>query len=599
MWYPRRCSIVWRLCRDACFALVIAMTGGSVAGAGDGHGIATHGDLKYPKTFLFFDYVNPEAPKAGTLNLGTMLTFNSTNMMRFPGNTPNEFAYLYDRLMTKAADESGSYYGLLAERAEMTGDGSTLRFALRKGARWHDGTPITAADVVFTFETLGREGLPVYRSILEGVSLSARGSRVIEVTTTRPQDRRFIGLVATFPIHPAHVWSARDLSALTLEPPLGSGPYRLASMALNQRLVLERVPDYWGRSLPVNRGRWNFDRIEVLYFRDRAPIVEALKAGRLNLHREYDATNWAERYDGPAFVAGDLVKTEYPTTGRLDALVFNLRRAPLDDVRVREALTLAFDREWARETFFAGLYPPPGSLYGKGSLAAVGAPGPGERAILEPFRAELPAGLFDAAAPPDMAAQSRRQRLARADALLVEAGFVVRDGVRVKAENNTPLRFSFVGGATGIERTLGAFRQSLQRLGITLDIRLMDYVTLRKAMLSHQFDIAQSGFTPSFPPGTEERLGWHSERAGTEGYGLAGAVDPVLDAAIEAMSDSNDPDRVIAGARAFDRVMRWRRYLLPLWQRSGAWIAHDRRIAFPDGYSPGRGLPISTLWWED
>ncbi|MEM9780987.1 MAG: extracellular solute-binding protein [Pseudomonadota bacterium] len=574
---------------------------GSQERHGEAHGIATHGSLKYPADFAHFDVVNPDAPKGGSLRQGSMITFNSTNGLSFPGNTPNELALIYDSLMVKATDELASYYGLLAERVMLAEDYASARFVLREDARWHDGTPVTADDVVFTFETMREHGLPTFRSILSAVAVTAISPRAVEFRNANAGDRRYFGLIATSPIYPAHFWAERDAGGMTLDTPLGSGPYRVVSLELNNRVVLERVAAYWGRALAVNRGRWNFDRIETLYSRDRAPLIEALKAGRLNLHREYDPVSWAERYDGPAFENGELVKTSFETStaGSLVALVFNQRRPPLDDIRVREALTLAFDREWARETFYGGLYARPGSLYGDGELAARGVPGPRERALLAPFRDGLPPGVFEAPGPPDPASMTRRQRLAKADALLREAGFLVRDGERVDARTGEPLSFEYVGSWTGLEPAINAYASTLERLGITLRIRLVDYVTVRQELLTHRFDLSQSGFTPSFPPGREERLGWHSERAGTQGYGLAGTVDPALDAAIEAMTDGTDMEGLVAAARVFDRVMRWRRHLLPLWRRSGAWIAHDRRIRFPENVQIGRFSHIATLWWED
>ncbi|MEM9782828.1 MAG: extracellular solute-binding protein, partial [Pseudomonadota bacterium] len=389
------------------------------------HGFALHSRLERSPDFERFDYVNPDPVVGGTLRQGSTITFNTTNRMRFPGKAPNELEFVHDTLMVRALDEAASFYGLLAESVEVAPDYATARFTLRAEARWHDGTPVTAEDVAFTFETLRQHGLPLYRTTLEPVEITVEGPRTIRFTAPGAGDWRYLELVATFPIHPAHFWRDRDLSRSTLDVPLGSGPYRVAEFEPNRRVVLERVEDYWGRDLPVTRGLWNFDRLETLYFRDQTVLIEAVKSGYLDIKREINAGYWAKLYDGPALAEGRLVKSTFPDRqgGRLAALVFNLRRPPLDDPRIREALTLAFDGAWTRETLFNGLYEAPGPLYGPTALSAEGSASPAERALLAPFLDDLPAGLLEAPNPPEeRATLDRRTRLRRADTLLRDAG---------------------------------------------------------------------------------------------------------------------------------------------------------------------------------
>ncbi|MEM9735081.1 MAG: ABC transporter substrate-binding protein, partial [Pseudomonadota bacterium] len=327
--------------------LGVAWSGQAVAA---GHGFALFSELKNPAGFTQFAYANPDAPKGGTLREGSMLTFDSLNPLRFPGNPPNELDLTFDSLMVRAEDEPASYYGLIAERVVLAEDFSSIRFHLRPEARWHDGTQIRANDIAVTFRALRAHGLPGYRAALEGVEITVIDPMTIEFRAGSGGDWLYLDLVATFPIQSARFWAARDVSRPTLDIPTGSGPYRIVALEQNDRVSLQREPGYWGRDLPVNRGRWNFDRIEIVYFRDRTAMIEALKAGRLDINREFDASRWAKAYDGPRLRAGDLVRRSdrERSAGRLDGLVFNLRRPPLDDARVRAALTCAFDADWTR-----------------------------------------------------------------------------------------------------------------------------------------------------------------------------------------------------------------------------------------------------------
>ncbi|MEL7348441.1 MAG: ABC transporter substrate-binding protein, partial [Pseudomonadota bacterium] len=313
-----------------------------------GHGFALFSELKHGPDFEHFDYVNPAAPKGGTIRQGSLLPFNSTNVMRFPGNTPNELSLTFDSLMVRAQDEPAAFYGLLAEHVEIEPAFAAVRFRLREEARWHDGTPVTAADVAFTFTTLREHGLPGHQSVLRGVRIDVIDERVVEFSPAQPADWRYVELVATFPIQSAAFWRAREVGETTLDVPLGSGPYRLVSVEVNQRTVLSRDPAYWAAALAVNRGRWNVDRIETLYFRERNAKIEALRAGLLDIAREFNAASWARDYDGPRLARGELVRTIHRerSPGTLAALLFNLRRPPLDDRRVRAALACAFDAHW-------------------------------------------------------------------------------------------------------------------------------------------------------------------------------------------------------------------------------------------------------------
>ncbi|MEM9058921.1 MAG: extracellular solute-binding protein [Pseudomonadota bacterium] len=565
-------------------AILVLLAG--VASAQPRHGFSIYSDLARPAGFSHFSYVEPDAPKGGTFRQGTTVTFNTTNRLRFPGKAPNELTYVYDTLMVRALDEPASFYGLLAESVDVASDFTTAKFVLRPEARWHDGSRVTSEDIVFTFETLRDHGLPLYRSTLETVSLTALSDCIVVIETSTPGDWRPLELVSTFPIHPKHHWASEPLDRLSAKIPLGSGPYRVVSLDANNAVVLDAVPDYWARDLPVNRGLWNFDRIETLYFRDQTAMIEAVNAGVLDAHREIDASAWHGLYSGPAFDRGDLVRSTFPDPrgGRLTALTFNLRNPPLDDRRVREALTLAFDGAWTRETLFHGLYGPPGNLYGPTDLAASGAAGAGERALLQPFLDDLPGGILEAPGPTEIDSLTRRDRLRRADRLLRDAGLVVVDGQRVDPSSGDQLSLRFVGTRRSVDRVLAPYAASLGRLGIELEMVIYDYIVGRDVILSHDFDLTITTFHSGFPPGRDERIYWHSERAREPGYALAGAEDPALDATIEAMNESTDEASILDASRAFERIMQWQTYLLPLWRNEQNWFVHKKETRFPERF---------------
>ncbi|MEM9139654.1 MAG: extracellular solute-binding protein [Pseudomonadota bacterium] len=579
-----------RLCKSLHLAALAFLWSAVAAAAQDTHGFAIYSALKRPADFQHFMYADPAAQQGGRLRQGTTITFNSTNRLRFPGKSPNELTYIYDTLMVRALDEPASFYGLLAGHVDVADDFTTARFTLRPEAVWHDGKPVTAEDVVFTFETLRTHGLPLYRAALKGVWITAEGERTVLFASPNAGDWRYLDAIATFPIHPKHFWKDRDPGLITLDVPLGSGPYQVADLKINDRVLLTRTPDYWARDLAVNRGLWNFDEIETLYFRDQVSLIAALKAGVLDVNREFDAALWTGQYGGPPFENGPLVRSTFPdlTGGRIAALVFNLRRPPLDDVRVREALMLAFDGEWTRDTLFQGLYAEPGPLYGPTDMSARGAASATERAILAPFLDALPKSALDVLSPPAKTSPARRERLRRAADLLKSVGYTVQDGIRVNTATGEPLTLEYIGTRDAFRRVLGPYADALKRLGITLDVRIFDYVNGREAILSHEFDITTSGFRANFPPGIEERIYWHSENALVPGYALAGAQDPALDAAIEAMARGSDYASIVAASRAFERVLTSQHYLLPMWRAQDVWIAHHKDLTFPKAFmNPG------------
>jgi microcin C transport system substrate-binding protein len=566
------------------------------------HGYSPVHALKYGPDFQHFDYANPRAPKGGTLRLGATGTFDSLNPLRYPGRVPQLLRDLvFDTLLVRSGDEPAAYYGLLAETIAVSEDRKRVTFTLHPEARWHDGEAVTARDVAFTFRTLLDQGPPFYQQALRHYTVSVTGPREISFETRGAAKRDMVRILGTLPIQPKHFWAKRDLSDHGLTPPLGSGPYRVEKVDPGSSVMLERDPDYWAADLPVNRGRYNFDRISIAYYRDDSVALEAFRAGDFDLRKENTAARWARGYDGPALRDGrikrDVIETR--TAGEITTLVFNLRRAPFDDQRVRQAISLAYDFDWTNDNLMYGLRAPVESFFGETAFAARGSATQAERELLAPFADGLPSSrLFETPNPGLRAGLSaRRAVFAEADRLLRAAGFTVKDGQRVAKASGAPLRIDLLNYDPSLIRILGPFAQNLKRLGIELRYPLVDPATGTRRTLDHDFDMAVLKWSPRAVPGNAESLLWGSALAGRKGsYALAGAKDPALDAALEAMVTARDMGRLRTAARAFDRVLRWRHYAIGLWRDSDVWLAYWDRFAQPAA-TPRYAPSFVDRWW--
>ncbi len=584
----------------AAAAFLLASTPASVAEPG--HGYSPVHALKYGSGFQHFDYANPRAPKGGALRLGATGTFDSLNPLLYPGRVPTLVRELvFDTLLVRSGDEPAAYYGLLAETVAVSEDRKRVTFTLRAEARWRDGEPVTAADVAFTFNTLLDQGPPFYQQALRHYRVSVAGPHEISFATNGAAKRDMVRILGTLPIQPQHFWAERDLSDHGMTPPLGSGPYRVEQVDAGSSVVLARDPGYWAADLPVNRGRYNFDRISIAYYRDDSVALEAFRAGDFDLRMETSAAKWARGYDGPALRGGrikrDVIETR--TAGEITTLVFNLRRAPFDDRRVRQAISLAYEFDWTNDKLMYGLMSPVESFFGETGFAARGPASEAERDLLAPVADALPAGLFET---PDPGLRdsltSRREVFAEADKLLRAAGFPVQDGQRVDETTGAPLRIDLLNYDPSLIRILGPFAQNLKRLGIALRYPLVDPATGTRRTLDHDFDMAVLKWSPRAVPGNAESLLWGSALADRKGsYALAGAKDPALDAALEAMVTARDMDRLKTAARAFDRVLRWRHYAIGLWRKSDVWLAYWDRFGQPAAV-PRYAPSFVDRWWR-
>lgn len=566
------------------------------------HALAMHGAPKYEPGFTHFDYVNPDAPKGGTLRLGTTGSFDSFNPYVLRGDPgPSDSI---ESLLTPSADEPFTEYGLIAESIEVPEDRSWVIFTLRPEARWHDGEPITVDDVIFSFETLTTKGAPFYRFYYGSVAKVEKvGDRRVKFSFTEAMNRELPLIIGQMPILPKHYWESRDFEAPTLEPPLGSGPYKVKSFEAGRYILLERVEDYWGRDLAVNVGQENFDEIRYDYFRDESVMRQALKSGAIDFRLENQAKAWAVDYDVPAVRDGRLkmeaIEHERPTG--MQGFAFNTRREFFSDPRVRQAITYAFDFEWTNRNLFFGLYTHSESFFSNSELASRGLPQGEELEILERYRGRIPDEVFTTEyhAPSTDGSGWPRDNLKKAFELFAEAGWVVRDMKLVNAETGRPMTFEFLLVQQNFERLVLPFKRNLARLGIDMSIRLVDQSQYINRLNEYDFDMVSGLWPQSDSPGNEQREFWGSEAAEHPGSrNTIGVSDPVVDELIELIIQAPTRESLVARCRALDRVLLWGHYVVPNWHSRADRILYWDKFSRPE-VTPLQGTSTSYWWYDE
>jgi microcin C transport system substrate-binding protein len=574
------------------------------ARAAPAEGVAMHGEPKYGPGFTHFDYVDPDAPKGGNLAMAAIGTYDSLNPFIVKGAPAAGIGLVYETLTTQSLDEPFSEYGLLARTIEVADNRSYVAFELRPEARWHDGRPVTVEDVIFSFETLKTKGLPFYRAYYANVAeVVEDGPGRVKFVFDGTPNRELPLIVGQMPILPKHWFEGRTFEATSLEPPLGSGPYRVGKLDAGRSITYERVTDYWGAGIPVNRGRNNFDTVRYDYFRDPNVALEAFKAGQFDLRLENSARFWATGYDGPALRQGLVVKEEIPTEGGtgMQAFVFNTRRDKFKDPRVREALGYAFDFEWTNKTLFYGQYTRTHSYFANSELAAHGLPGPDELVLLEPYRERVPKEVFEKDYEPPVTDGSGniRDNLREAVRLLKEAGYEVKGGKLTNTKTGEPLAFEILLDQGGLfERIVGPFAKSLERLGIAVSLRTVDDAQYENRLQSFDFDMVVGTFGQSLSPGNEQRDFWGSAAADQPGSrNLIGVSDPVVDALIQKVITAETREQLVAACRALDRVLLWSHYVIPQWHNRVTRIAYWNKLARPQA-TPRYGIDLFA-WWVD
>lgn len=570
-------------------------------GVHSGHAIAMFGEPKYPADFKHFDYVNADAAQGGEMRLGVSGTFDSFNPYVVKGNSAAGTGA--ETLTVASQDEPFTQYGLIAETISWPDDRSWVAFTLRPEARWHDGTPISVDDVIFSLQLLKSKGEPFYRFYYAAIDrVEKTDDRTVKFTFNVTGNRELPLIVGQLPILPKHYWEHRDFEHATLEPPLESGPYRIGRFEPGRYVEFERVPDYWGKNLPVNVGANNFDRLRYDYFRDETVLRQALKAGVIDFRVESQAKAWALDYDIPAVRDGSLQKIAFPhkRPAGLQAFVFNTRRLVFANREVRQALGYAFDFEWTNHVLFFDQYTRAHSYFNNSELAASGAPSATEQKILAPYRGRVPGEVFGPAYEPPVTDGSGwpRANLERAFRLLRGAGWVVRDMKLVDAATGQPMAFEILIVSPTMERIMLPFVRNLQRLGIDVSLRLVDESQYINRLRSFDFDMAMLVWGQSDSPGNEQREFWSSAAAASEGSrNYAGITDPVVDDLIERLIVSTDRESLIAHTRALDRILTWNFYVIPGWYSSVDRVLYWNKFSYP-AVLPDNGVSWTT-WWYD
>lgn len=576
------------------------------------HGLSAFGDLKYPPGFTHFAYLDPDAPKGGTLNFSApnwlynqnVTTFNTLNSFVLTGDAPPRMELCFDSLMTRALDEPDAIYGLLAETVAVSADRNSFTFRLRPEARWHDGTPLTAEDVAFTYDLFKEKGHPSLMLPLAEMT----GAEIVDPSTVRltfsgKQPPTTILSVATYPIVSKAWFSQHPFDSSQLVAPLGSGPYRVGRVSAGQTIVYERVEEYWGRDLPVNRGSANFDRIRIDVFRDRQAEFEAFKKGEVTYRQEFTARLWATGYDFPALKQGKVIRREFPSERRasMQGWAINQRRPRFRDARVRRAIACCFNFEWTNRNLFYDLYERSQSCFQRSEFMAEGLPSPEELALLEPWRDEIPEEAFGEAVLMPVSNGSGRDRklLGEASRLLAEAGWQ-RKGQLVRNEKGESLPLEFLIDDEVFLRVCGPFVENLRAVGIDASIRQVDAAQYAVRQNDYDFDIVMFALGIAATPGFDGlQAVFHSRAAATPGTrNLPGTSSPAIDSLITTAGNAADRQELVTALRALDRVLRARLDWIP------NWYSANHRAAFWDVFGfvepkPDYGFPIETMWWFD
>ncbi len=569
------------------------------------HGIALHGAPKYPANYKNFDYVNPDAPKGGTLNMPAIGTFDSTNPFIIKGNPVDGIgALVYQTLMEQAYDEPFSMYGLLAETVERADDNGSITFNLRPQAKWQDGKPVTADDVVWSFNALMKDGAPFYKAYYGDVKevVAESPTRVTFHFKTK-ENNELPMIVGQMPVLPKHYFTdgKHNFALTTLDAPIGSGPYKISEIAPGRSITFDRIPDWWGKDLPVFKGRYNFDKVTFNYFRDQNVSLEAFFAGNFDIQQENIAKAWATSYNAPPVLDGRIIKKEISNTrpAGLQGWLYNTRRPLFADREIRKALAYAFDFEWENKQFAYGAYKRTRSYFENSDLEAKGLPSAAELKILEKYRGKIPDEVFTTEYNPPKSDGSgnNRDNLKTAADILEKDGYKMgTDGMRVNAKGQR-LEFEILDANPAFERWTLPYVQNLKRIGVKATFRAVDDAQYQRRIQNFDFDITSSVIAQSESPGNEQREFWSSSRADMPGSrNLIGIKNPVIDQLVEEIITARTREDLVTRTRALDRILQWNYYTIPQWY-FGAWrLAWWNKLDHPAKLS-GMTPAILDTWW--
>ncbi|MEN9754813.1 MAG: hypothetical protein RLZ07_1195 [Pseudomonadota bacterium] len=576
------------------------------------HGLSLMGEPKYKADFKHYDYVNPQAPKGGVVRMAATGAFDNFNLAvaGVKGQLGAGIGLLYNTLLTSSLDEVSTAYGDLAEAVAYPDDISFVTYRLRANAKWHDGTPITPDDVIFSFDAL-KANSPQYAAYYANVTKAEKtGEHEVTFRFDQPGNRELPQIVGQFPILPKQWWSGKDASGkqrsiteTTLEQPLGSGPYRIKSFAPGRSITYERVKDYWGKDLPTAIGTNNFDEMRYEYFRDSTVQLEGLKGDQYDFRLENSAKNWATAYDFPAVKDGRVVREEFAerASGRMQGFAMNLRREKFKDQRVRRALNLAFDFEEMNKTVFFGAYKRIGSYFEGTELASSALPQGLEKDILESVKDKFPSSVFTKAYtnPVNGSPQAVRDNLKEADRLLKDAGYPIKDGKRVDAKGE-PFVIELLADDPSFERILLFWKPSLEKLGLTVTVRVVDPAQYENRMRDFDFDITTDLWGQSLSPGNEQREFWGTNASTQKGSrNTMGIADKGIDALIDRIAFAKSRDELVAATRALDRVLLAYDFIVPQWTYGFSRTARWNRFSHPDKMPEYGASAFPTIWWYD
>lgn len=566
----------------------------------ESYSFAVLGEPKYAINFTHFDYVNPAAPKGGDITLSAIGTFDNFNRYALRGNPGVSTETLYDTLFTNSDDEPGSYYPLVAEMARYPDNFAWAEIEINPQARFHDGTPIKASDVAFTFKKFMTEGVPQFRLVYKGAKVRAIAPLTVRIELATPSKERMLGLFS-LPVFPEKFWKNHKLSDPLSAPPLASGPYKITAWRMGQYITYSRVRDYWAANLPVNRGRWNFDSIRYDYYLDDNVAFEAFKAGAFDFRNEVSAKNWATRYTGKNFANHFIVKEEQPNDAAQDArwLAFNIQRPIFEDRKVREAIGLAFDFEWMNKALFYGAYSRANSYFQNTEYAARDYPHADELILLAPMKKDLPPEVFTSIYNPPKSNGNGfdRENLLKAMTLLKEAGWELKDQKLINVKTGKPFTFELLIGATGNTQWVLPLQHNLQRLGVTMEIRQVDNSQLTNRMRKRDYDMIPTLYSAMPYPSADVQIAWASEYVDST-YNSPGVKSPVVDELIsQIVANQGDKQKLLPLGRALDRVLTWNYYMIPMWYMAAdrfAWWNKFSKPAIHPLYATG-----FDTWWYD
>jgi microcin C transport system substrate-binding protein len=595
-------KVKYGLLGTAALAFALGVCNVASAASAGKYCLTLYGDCKYPPDFKYFEYVNPDAPKGGSVKLAEIGSFDNVNPFILKGvKAPGVLDNTFESLMTQSMDEPMSVYGLIAESVKVAPDNSAAEFTLRKEARWHDGTPITVDDVVFSFDTLKGKGDPSFKILYASIaSVDACGKDCVAFHFSDKTNKQLPLIAAAMPIMSKAYYTAHDFEKTTLDAPMSSGPYEVESVDQGRSITYKRVKNYWGQALPANRGQYNFDHMRYDMYRDENVDLQALLSGDYDFRREYIARNWATAYNAPAVKDGRIIKREIPdlTPQGMQAFIFNTRKDKLSDRRVREAINLAFDYEWTNKTIFYGAYVRNKSFFENTEFEAKGVPEGKELALLKPLEKDLPPALLTEAFqnPLTDGSGNNRANLLKADKLLTDAGWVIKEGKRVNAKGE-PLSIEFLFRQPTMERVIGPMRGNLDRLGIASSIRMVDDSQYQKRTEDFDFDIVSIWINRGlFYPGNEQVALWQSSQAAVKGgNNLAGVKNKAVDAVLDALTSAKDEQSLASAGRALDRILLWEYYMIPNWHSGSFRVAYWDKFGIPK-VTPKYNLGFQA-WW--